>query len=88
MVRGMIRIWIDAQTVKENLNEDGDFILNLEDFYFFKREEIANEHGYHLEFNSNLTGGFEIFIPYKDFKNFYNLISRKLMDYAEASSNC
>lgn len=84
----MIRIWIDAQTVKENLNEDGDFILRTEDVYFFKRNEISNEEGYHLEFNSNGDGGFELYLPFKDFRTLHNLLSRKLMDYAETDKDC
>lgn len=78
----MIRIWIDDQTLKENTNEDGDFIVRTEDIYFFKRDEISKEEGYHLEFNSSQHGGFELYIPYEDFRNMYNLMSRKLMEYA------
>lgn len=80
----MIRIWIDSETLKENTNEDGDFILRTEDFYFFKRNEIANEDGYHLEFNSNQDGGFELYIPYEDFRSMYTLMSRKMMEYAQS----
>ena len=78
----MIRIWIDKDTLEENTNEDGDFILRTEDVYFFKRNEITDEEGYHLELNSNGDGGFELYIPYEDFRIMYNLMSRKLMEYA------
>jgi len=81
----MIRIWIDKDTVEQNTTEDGDFVLRIEDIYFFRRSEIANEEGYHLEFNSNGDGGFELYLPYRDFRTLYNLIARKLMEYAETN---
>lgn len=81
----MIRIWIDKDTVEQNTTEDGDVVLKVEDIYFFKREEISNEEGYHLELNSYDNGGLEVYFPTKEFSTFINVIIRKLLDYSKTN---
>jgi hypothetical protein len=82
----MIRIWIEKETLKNHTNEDGDLVMGVPYTYFFKRSEISNEHGFHLEFNNDKGDGFELYIPYEDFKTFYSLMSKRLVDYAETKN--
>lgn len=77
----MIRLWIEKETVDKSVTDDGDVIINAEDFYFFKRGEIANEEGFHLEFNSP-SGGFEMYIPYSEFRRMTRQMDNKVLDYA------
>lgn len=81
----MIRLWIDDDTVKKHTNEDGDLIIRTEDIYFFKRQDIAHEEGYHLEFNTAMDGGFELYLPYDDMKKLYNTIGKRLLQYAQGN---
>jgi hypothetical protein len=76
-----LRLWVDQETVKKHTNEDGDVIIRAEDVYFFKSNEICKEEGFQLECNTGLDGGFELYIPYEDFRKMYSLMSKKLMDY-------
>jgi len=79
----MIRLWIDDATVKKHVNEDGDLILRVKDIYFFNRQDVAYEEGYHLEFNNDMDGGFELYLPYDDMRNLYLLLGRRLLQYAQ-----
>jgi hypothetical protein len=76
----MARIWVEAETVDKCLTDDGDLAMITEDFYFFKRNEIANEDGLHLEF-SNEQGGFEIYMTYDEFNRFYRQMFNRVLDY-------
>lgn len=76
------RLWVDKETVKQHTNEDGDVIIRADDVYFFKSNEICKEEGFQLEFNTGLDGGFELYIPYEDFRKMYSLMCKKLTDYA------
>lgn len=78
----MIRIWVEAETVKKHQNEDGDIVLGVKNYYFFKRSEISNEEGFHLEFNNDNGDGFELYLPYDDFKTLFSLMSKRMVDYA------
>ena len=79
----MIRIWVEKETLKTHTNEDGDLVLGVANTYFFKRNEISNEDGFHLEFNNDNGDGFELYIPYDEFKILYSMMSKRLVEYAQ-----
>jgi hypothetical protein len=62
-----MRLWIDDDSVSKSLGEDGDLVINAEDFFFFKRSEIADEYGYHLEFASTTGASFEIYMTHQEY---------------------
>ena len=77
-----MRLWLDKETVLKSLTMDGDIIMDAEDFYFFKRNEISNEDGFHLEFASS-TGGFELFLTYDEYNKFTRQMANRVLDYAK-----
>lgn len=80
-----MRLWIDNSSVEDSLIEDGDLAINAEDFYFFKRAEIANELGYHFEFASTAGTSFELYLTHQEFSRFIKQIVSKLVEYNEQS---
>lgn len=81
-----VRLWVEKESVNRNITDDGDVIINAEDFYFFKRNEIANEEGFHLEFSSS-SGGFELFVSYSEFRRIVRQMDNKVLDYAVEKDN-
>ncbi len=79
----MIRIWVEKETIRNNTSDNGDLVMCTENTYFFKRNEISKEEGFHLEFNNDNGDGFELYIPYKEFKILYTMMSKRLVDYVE-----
>lgn len=79
-----IRLWLDKDTVKQCLTEDGDLVLVANELFFFKRNEIApNEDGWHAEFSSP-EGGFELHIPYYDLQLINKQVSTHILDKVQA----
>lgn len=78
-----MRIWIEKESVVPSLTEDGDLVINAEDFYFFKRNEIANEDGYHLEFASTSGASFEMYLTYQEYNRFIKQMLNSILEYGQ-----
>ena len=76
-----MRLRIEKEDLDKCLTEDGDVVITTEDFYFFKRGEIASEEGFHLEF-VGLHGTYELYIPYKELRQMLRQMENKIYDYA------
>ena len=40
-----VRLWVDKDTLKENLDSDGDLVLNTKSFYCIRGEDMYQESG-------------------------------------------
>ena len=77
-----MRLWIDNDSVARS--KDGeDIVINAEDFYFFKRNEIADEDGYHLEFSSTTGASFEIYMTHQEYIRFIKQMLGRVLEYAQ-----
>ena len=78
-----MKLWLDNDSLQKGLLDDGDLLINAEDFFFFKRKEIANEDGYHLEFASTTGASFEIYMTYQEFNRFIKQMLNSILDYGQ-----